>query len=322
MNWKETINRIVKLYELVFRFITHDLWHLNMQDFSRAKLRITRYARVVVYTIKKYMNDKMSLRSVAFSFYSVMAFVPFLALLFVITNGFGITLNLEQMILMNFSTNPHVVEMIIQAATKIQELARSGIYGFVSFGMFAWMVIDMMVRVEGLFNEIWKVERSRGIFKRILSYILILIFSPLIVAAFLGTSVYVSYVMNFLQISDTTYLPISSFLTWAVTYGVIFLIFASMYKFVPNTKIPTRSAIQAALLAALAFVVVQFLYVETQMLVSKVNGVYGAFAAIPLFMVWLKIGWTIIFIGAELSYSFKYVNEYSKQGIEKKLEEA
>ena len=55
----------------------------------------------------------------------------------------------------------------------------------------------------------------------------------------------------------------------------------------------------------------QFLYLETQLLVSRLNGVYGTFAAIPLFMVWLNISWNIILMGAELSYAFQHVDTYN-----------
>ena len=57
--------------------------------------------------------------------------------------------------------------------------------------------------------------------------------------------------------------------------------------------------------------VVQYLYNETQVFVTRLDAVYGAFAAIPLYMVWLNIGWNIILIGAELSYAFQHVDSYN-----------
>ena len=63
--------------------------------------------------------------------------------------------------------------------------------------------------------------------------------------------------------------------------------------------------------SGLAFTVMQFLYLETQVLVTRLNGVYGTFAAIPLFMIWLQISWNIILMGAELSYAFQHVDTYN-----------
>ena len=62
---------------------------------------------------------------------------------------------------------------------------------------------------------------------------------------------------------------------------------------------------------AVAFTAVQFMYLETQVFVTRLNGVYGTFAAIPLFMIWLNISWNIILMGAELSYAFQNVDTYN-----------
>jgi membrane protein len=67
----------------------------------------------------------------------------------------------------------------------------------------------------------------------------------------------------------------------------------------------------AASISAIAFTAVQFLYLETQLLVTRLNGVYGTFAAIPLFMIWLNISWNIILMGAEISYAFQHVDNYN-----------
>ena len=55
----------------------------------------------------------------------------------------------------------------------------------------------------------------------------------------------------------------------------------------------------------------QYIYLETQVLVTRLNGIYGAFAAVPLFMIWINIGWFIILIGGELSYAFQHVDSYN-----------
>ena len=70
-------------------------------------------------------------------------------------------------------------------------------------------------------------------------------------------------------------------------------------------------ALRAAIPAAIAFAVMNYLYLETQVLVTRLNAVYGAFAAVPLFMVWINVGWFIILIGAELSYAFQHVDDYN-----------
>lgn len=84
-----------------------------------------------------------------------------------------------------------------------------------------------------------------------------------------------------------------------------------MYKFIPNSIVEYGNALKAALPAAIAFTAVNYLYLETQVLVTRLNAVYGVFAAVPLFMAWINIGWNIILIGSELSYAFQHVDNYN-----------
>ena len=79
-----------------------------------------------------------------------------------------------------------------------------------------------------------------------------------------------------------------------------------MYKFIPNHIVLYRHAIKAALLSGPVFTIMQYLFLETQIFVTRLNTIYGAVA-----MFWLNFGWFIILIGAELSYAFQNVNNYN-----------
>ena len=78
--------------------------------------------------------------------------------------------------------------------------------------------------------------------------------------------------------------------------------------------------LDVAMFAALAFVIWQYLYVETQVFVSRMNTVYGAFAAIPLFLIWINVSWTIILYGAEISHAYQYENSYTSSDNYQELE--
>ena len=86
-----------------------------------------------------------------------------------------------------------------------------------------------------------------------------------------------------------------------------------MYTFIPATEVKYRYALWSALVAGFIFVVFQYLYLETQVFVARLNTVYGVLAAIPLFLIWLNFSWQIIIYGAELTYGFQNVRSY---GIE------
>jgi membrane protein len=88
-----------------------------------------------------------------------------------------------------------------------------------------------------------------------------------------------------------------------------------MYKYLPAAVVKTRPAFKAALIAGIGFTAVQYLYLETQVMVAKQSAIYGVLAAIPLFMIWLNLGWTIILYGAELSYAFQHANHLNPSEV-------
>ena len=100
-------------------------------------------------------------------------------------------------------------------------------------------------------------------------------------------------------------------LSWVLFAVIATFTFSAMYKFIPNSPVDYGSALRAAMYSGVAFTIMQYLYLETQVFVTRLNGIYGAFAAVPLFMIWINIGWFIILIGAELSYAFQHVDSYN-----------
>lgn len=78
--------------------------------------------------------------------------------------------------------------------------------------------------------------------------------------------------------------------------------FIGLYIFIPNTKVKLKHAWFPGILAGTAFQAFQFFYVNSQIWVSNYNAIYGSFAAIPMFLLWTQISWTICLFGAEMSY--------------------
>ena len=177
--------------------------------------------------------------------------------------------------------------------------------------MFAFIVIWMMLNVERVFNNVWRVRKTRNIFKR-LSYVLAMILiSPFVVMVFFAGSFVYSHALEYVGIDPESLGAFKSILAWLLFAATAAFTFSAMYKFIPNARVKYGSALRAAIPAAIAFTTVQYLYLETQVFVTRLNTIFGAFAAVPLFMVWINIGWFIILIGAELSYAFQNVNNYN-----------
>jgi membrane protein len=93
-------------------------------------------------------------------------------------------------------------------------------------------------------------------------------------------------------------------------YGVIWLVFTFIYVFMPNTKVELKSALWGGILAGTIYQLVQLAYITFQIGVSNYGAIYGSFAALPLFLVWLQLSWLIVLLGAEISFAHQNVATY------------
>ena len=292
---RDLLEEIKELFCWLKKFITEDIWHLDLEDFSNAKKNAIKYLQVALMTIKKSGNDKLGLYAVSLSFFSAMSAVPFIAVALAVTGRVGFEAKLQELLYENFSSNHEFLNLLIRFANNIIATGQKDIFGVISVLFFVWIVIWMIRNVEKSFNEIWNVERNRSLTRRFLYYFGVLITAPFIILIFMSV-----FKLFTCQISNIGF-------RWLLFYGIILFTFTVMYKYIPNVKVHFRAAFNAALISAAAFVTMQYLYTETQILVSRINAVYGAFAAVPLFLIWMNISWVIILIGGEISHAFQYV---------------
>ena len=292
-------------------FFSEEIWDLELEELSKAKARFIKYVKVAIITAKTYAQQKIGPQAVALSYLSVMALVPFLAIVFAITGGLGVDGLLKEFMYDNFSSNQGAIDTVLSFSQNIIDTAQSGWMGFFNAFLFLWIIYRLMAGVESAFNNVWKVNSNRSLVRRLSYYLLILTLSPFVILVLFSGSFVYTNLLDYMGLNIEEFSFIKKVLSWVLFIAVAALTFSAMYKFIPKYDVEYGVAFRAAVFAAVAFTGMQFLYLETQLLVSRLNGVYGTFAAIPLFMVWLNISWNIILMGAELSYAFQHVDTYN-----------
>ncbi len=292
-------------------FFRNDIWTLELEELSKARARFIKYMKVMMITIKTFSSEKIGFQAVALSFFSTMSVVPFVAVVFAVTGGLGLADKLREFLYSYFNNSQQIIDTILGFAQNIIDTAQSSAMGLVSALLFVWIVIWMMMSVEKVFNNVWRVQKSRNLFKRLSVILAMLIVSPFIVLVFFGGSVVYSHALNYLGLDVESFTYFKTMLGWSLFGVVATLTFSAMYKFIPNAPVDYSNALRAAIFSGIAFTIMQYIYLETQVLVTRLNGIYGAFAAVPLFMIWINIGWFIILIGGELSYAFQHVDSYN-----------
>ena len=293
------------------RFIKDDIWELELEELSKARARFIKYLKVMMITIKTFSSEKIGFQAVALSFFSTMSVIPFVAIVFAITGGFGLADKLKEFLYDYFNNSQQIIDTVLGFAQNIIDTAQSSAVGLVSALLFFWIVIWMMMNVEKVFNNVWKVQKSRNLFRRLSVIIAMLLVSPFIVMVFFGGSFVYSHALGYLGLNIESFNTFKTILSWSLFGALATFTFSAMYKFIPNAPVDYPNALRAAAYSGIAFTVMQYLYLETQVFVTRLNGIYGAFAAVPLFMIWINIGWFIILIGAELSYAFQHVDSYN-----------
>lgn len=305
------MKKLIKKTHRLKDFFKDDIWTLDLEEFSKAKARFIKYLKVMMITIKTFANERIGFQAVALSFFSTMSVVPFIAIVFAITGGLGLAEQLKGFLYAYFENSQDTIDIILGFAQNIINSAQSSAMGLVSSMMFIFIVIWMMLNVEKVFNNVWRVRKARRLLKRLSFVIAMILISPFVVMVFFAGSFFYSHALQYIGIDPNSMGIFKTILAWTLFNITATFTFSAMYKFIPNAKVRYGSALRASIPAAIAFTVVQYLYLETQVFVTRLSTVFGAFAAVPLFMVWINIGWFIILIGAELSYAFQNVDSYN-----------
>ncbi len=290
---------------------SNELWTLDTSNSKKSWKKIVRFVKLVRITFRTFAENRMGFQCVALSYFVTLAIVPLLAVIFAVSGGLGLSDKLFGILTNNIPGNPEIVSMLMEKAGNIINTAQSGTVGFIAALTFLWTIIWLMFQVERIFNNVWGIRKiPRKIYKRFSFYLLTLFLLPFIVILFGFGIVYYSNLPSLIGVDLGNLRIIVRLLGWLIFYMISVFTFSVMYKWIPSPRINYFNAFKAALVSGLFFTLFQYLYLETQVFVSRVNDVYGVLAAIPLFLVWLNFSWQIIIYGAELTYSFENVDTY------------
>lgn len=294
-------------------FIKRDIWRIKTARIPRKQFFIIKNLRIAILALRGFNEDKCSLRSSALTFYTLLSIVPIFAMAFGIAKGFGFEKILEQQILEKFPAQNEVIVNIINFANTMLEHTRGGLIAGIGVIVLFWAVIKVLTNIEKSFNDIWGIKKMRDIGRRLSDYLSVMLVCPIFLILASGVTVFVR--SQAVMITERIALlgaisPLIYFLLEFLPYTVIWGVFIFIYIFIPNTKVNWKSGIIAGIIAGTMYQVIQLLYVNFQIGAAKYNAIYGSFAALPLFLVWLQLSWRIVLFGAEISFAHQNVDTY------------
>lgn len=262
------------------------------------------------FTTKRVINAASTL-----TYSTLLAIVPVVAVIFAIARGFGYNRYIETWFRSTLDSQPQVAEVIIGFVNSYLVHTKSGIVFGVGLMFMLWTVIMLTRNIEQVFNDIWGVYHQRSIMRTFTDYLAMFFILPILIIVISGIMLFMTSISS---VVNETYMigPVLKFLIDALPSVMLAGIISILYVFMPNTHVRWRNVILPAIFAALLMQMLQQFYIHSQLWVSSYNAIYGSFAALPLFMLWLQFSWTIILVGAELTYT-KQNLEYFSHGISK-----
>ena len=269
--------------------------------------------KVIKDVVISLYNDFMAKRVLAsasrLTYSTLLATVPILAVVFAIARGFGYSIYIEEWFRDMLKAQPDASEIIIGFVNSYLINTKKGVFLGIGLLFMLGTVLMLINTIEETFNDIWLVRKPRSMFRTFTDYMALLFALPIGIVAISGLGIWMQ-AFNRHLIDITIIGPLMKFFIELIPYVVMSAVFVGLYVFMPNTKVRVRSALWPGIAAGVAMQLFQVIYINSQIWVSNYNAIYGSFAVIPLFMLWMQISWTIILVGAELSYTVQNHDDF------------
>ncbi|MDQ7779496.1 MAG: YihY/virulence factor BrkB family protein, partial [Planctomycetota bacterium] len=294
-------------------YLSTDVWRIQSSTLPKPRFFLIRCLRTVILAFRGFLWDRCSLKASALSFYTILSIVPLVAMGFGIAKGFGMEKVMEERIANALKEHKEIAERVVTFSRNLLDSAQGGVVAGIGVALLFWTVIRLLGNIEKALNDIWGVKKGRTIARKFADYISVVVICPILLAVSSTLTVVLnSQVTSVLE--TNTFLsflgPVAFVALKIVPYVITCAVFTFVYAFMPNTNVKLRSAILGGVLAGVLLQVVQAAYIALQIGVTRANAVYGSFAALPLFFVWLQVSWLVVLLGAEFSFAHQNVDTY------------
>lgn len=298
------IDRMIEKGEKLYDYCVSGVWS------DPSKSMKVRLLKTVNLTVQAFLNRDLQIKSMAITYQTVFAMVPALALLLAISKGFGFQEIVEKELYTYFPSQSKALGAALGFVDSYLAEASSGILVGVGLIVLLWTLISLLSNIEDAFNNIWDIKSGRNTIQKIKDYIAIFLLIPILMILSSGISIFMSSTVlavipfKFLTPMVNVFMElIPVVLTWGA--------FTLCFWLIPNTKVEFKFAAISGAFCALSFEVLQLLFLNGQIYVSKYNAIYGSFAFLPLMLIWLQLSWLLLLSGCGLTYSLQNVFSYN-----------
>jgi membrane protein len=295
------------------QFFLTGLWSAQIDVLPKWKALPARFLRAVTVAVVEFFKDDCMLRASALTFYTLLSIVPVCAVMFGIAKGFGFDKMLEKELMEQLAGQEQVLERILDFSRKLLENTKGGLMAGVGVVMMFWAAIKVLSNIEVALNAMWYIKKQRTWWRRFSDYLAVMILSPILLTVAGGATVFIRTQISAIAAKFAIAGMMGPLVLEALRLSPLILIcslFTMIYMAMPNTRVPFKPALGGGIIGGILFQLVQWVYIEFQVGVANYNAIYGSFAALPLFFVWVQTSWALVLFGAELCYAFQNADTY------------
>ncbi len=298
-----------------WHFFTEKIWHIRLDKVDKRQSFFLRQLRIFSLAIKGFNEDKCLTKATALTFYTLFSIVPVLALVFAISKGFGYEKDLQIMIAASYPEYKQILDQAFISANSMLANTRGGIIAGFGIVLLLWSVLKLLVNIEENFNEIWEIKKGRTWIRKVTDYLTVMLVSPLLLIVGGGLTVAIQTKVGSIHLLGS----LSTILIQLLAFSLVACVFGFLYLVLPNTKVNFKSAIIAAIIGTILFELLEWAYVKFQIGANSLNAIYGGFAALPLFLIWVQYSWYVVLFGAEIAFANQNVDHYELENEISKL---
>lgn len=298
--------KLIGLVRKLIEFLSQQLWKVRLNKVDKRQGILIRQLRIVSLAIKGFKEDNCLTYATALTFYTLFSIVPILALVFAIAQGFGYEKTLQEQILKNYSQYADILTNAFVYANSMLSTTKGGVIAGFGIVLLLWSVMQLLVNIETSFNDIWEITRGRSWVRKVTDYLTIMMVGPVLLIVSGGLTVAIQTRLGNMHMLGF----VGTFFIKMLAYALVTGVFTFLYVVLPNTKVKIKPAFIAAIIATVLFELVGWGYIRFQIGANRLNAIYGGFAALPLFLIWVQYSWYIVLFGSELSYAYQNVDHY------------
>ena len=258
-----------------------------------------RLKRGIQYLAGRLLEDRLTTKAAALTFVTLFALVPLLTVTLSIASALPAAGDIENKLsefLLQFllpESSSQVVQYLSTFITQARSLTLAGV------AILVVTAVLMLRNVELALNEIWQNRVNRRPLHSVLLYWTVLSLGPIAIGLGLGARAYLFAATN--EWAELNVLGLGTALIGLLPFIMSTVGLTCLYVLVPNCQVPWRHALAGGVFAAITFAVARALFTAV-MSQSSYTLVYGAFAAVPLFLLWIYVTWIIVLAGAVLTH--------------------